>query len=125
MMQSRRSATARLARKILVGLFISRKPNTAHRIIALPNTPNNKVRLKTKTNIYSTYPFQIPSVYSLLADNKVKLKAKRNKTKNYIFDVSNPYSICLLFTSQAEKQRQNIDVDTFNLYIVYSECHFV
>jgi hypothetical protein len=50
MMQSRRSATARLARKILVGLFISRKPNTAHRIIALPNTPNNKVRLKTKQN---------------------------------------------------------------------------
>jgi hypothetical protein len=48
MMQRRRSAAARLARKMLVGLFISLKPKTAHKIIVLPRTPKSKVKLKKK-----------------------------------------------------------------------------
>jgi hypothetical protein len=48
MTHNRRSANARLARKIFVGLFISRNPRTAHRIIVFPETPSKSVKLKKK-----------------------------------------------------------------------------
>ncbi len=46
MMQRRRSANARLARKTLVGVFILRDPKMAVMIRRLPATPRTNVRLK-------------------------------------------------------------------------------
>jgi len=46
MMQRSKSAMAKLAKNIFVGLFISLNPRTAHKIIAFPNTPNSRVRLE-------------------------------------------------------------------------------
>jgi hypothetical protein len=45
----------RLARKMLVGLFISRNPRTAHRIMVLPSIPRSRVKLKKYYEFENSY----------------------------------------------------------------------